>query len=335
MKQPWISLSRREGVAFRIDNSVIDNLIPVSDQHYFRPDIALFIGKREKNQILRSLEIEDAYDNHGDVHISQHPISKTLILDGEIHNHMNDHWQLPSPNTGPGGFFKVGWMAPNTFTSRDLGAMIYTRVLLPFVNTICIFAKDFGGIPGAAQFLAKMAESYIPHDLSDSIKPQVLLIVNTESTHPNIEKAQSKFLSNYQSCIRDIEFHREIFQDISILLLHQDAHIHQRKSLIESTLLQLNLDRAEFRQRQYTRFNLFHMKTLTSLLLEHLCERDTPFSFIDQTRPVGFTTKDHSYHVETLLSMIPSDIWLCHLVVPLIASALILSTYPPGSHGKS
>ena len=45
--------------------------------------------------------------------------------------------------------------------------------------------------------------------------------------------------------------------------------------------------------------------------------------------------REFQKHLQELISKMPSQAWLWHFVVPLTASALLLTSYTPGSHCKS
>src|ERR1700712_5374811 len=96
---PWLSISRTDGPALRIRNSIHAVLEPLRSP--IPPSLILLIGKKEKSAVLR--EILDGPDSnyphgyHGQVHLIRDPKSDRtkIIADCELHNHHLPHWKIP------------------------------------------------------------------------------------------------------------------------------------------------------------------------------------------------------------------------------------------------
>jgi hypothetical protein len=83
-----------------------------------------------------------------------------------------------------------------------------------------------------------------------------------------------------------------------------------------------------------TQFSYRHFKVFTRLMISHLCKYESPFSFVKYSRPHGFDSTGLSRHLDNLLDSIQCEAWLWHFVIPLLASSLLLASYPHGSHCK-
>ena len=114
-----------------------------ANQH---PSIALFVGHTAKAQALRSLYPHNNTGRHwkqgwAQLHLSAAAISYPVIaIESSLSrisppgpSQQEPLWQYPIPRTrGP--------------SYEDLRSLLYRDVLLPIVDTVCVFAADCGGI---------------------------------------------------------------------------------------------------------------------------------------------------------------------------------------------
>lgn len=351
---PWISISRKDGVALRIDTKHFHSLFPESRQPFTdRPSIITVIGKREKATVLRELlggpDSKYPQEHHGQVHIWLDPCSSanysTLFVDFELHNHSPAHWQLPASFTGPSAFTKMEWIVPLQHSSKDLGALVCRRVLAPVSNLLCLFAADFHGLRGAAEILAGYIDAHLPDDLSYLTRPRVLVIATTVSKSPDATRIERKLLSLLKQCMRrtqpgeqDVILDATIFScfhSFQVLPMSQTLTRSSKASLLRRCISSIDVEARESRISNKMLLNRLHVQSLCAAALQHLCRDGTePMSVIKASRPHGFSDETLSDHLDNLLQNLESEAWLWHLAVPLISSALLLATYPPGSHCK-
>jgi hypothetical protein len=257
-------------------------------------------------------------------------------------NHYNEsHWHN-SLSSGPAAYTPIKWAPPGRVASVDLGASICSRILLPMSNIVCIFASDFGGISGTARFIAKLIQDFYNHDLSGLFKPRLLVVASSQSTRLTEAELESRMIS----IIRDQLCNDEdkdtesliygVFHSLRTLILLPALHnSKERAQFVRERLLIMNGDATESRISNRVLFSFSHVQSLCSSLIMHFCEEeDTAFSFISHSRPHGFSLGMLNEHLNSLLTMIPCEAWLWHFVIPLLASSLLLATYPPESHCK-
>ncbi|KAI0570086.1 hypothetical protein Alg215_11272 [Pyrenophora tritici-repentis] len=90
------------------------------------------------------------------------------------------------------------------------------------------------------------------------------------------------------------------------------------------------------RASKFTQFSYTHFQALTKQALSHMSsDSTTGFHFASASRPRGFTTNLLEACLTDFLNQMPSQAWLWHFAAPLIASALLLSSYPPDAHSFS
>jgi hypothetical protein len=90
------------------------------------------------------------------------------------------------------------------------------------------------------------------------------------------------------------------------------------------------------RAKASMKFSLPHFHALSEKALDSLSQSSSSkvacFSQVSRSR--GFSTSLFPHCLEDLLDQTPAGAWLWHVTAPLIASALLLSSYPPGAHSE-
>jgi hypothetical protein len=147
------------------------------------------LGKTNKleilHNILRGPDSNYPQEKHGQIHLWLEPhssrLNPLLFADYELSHYNLSHWH-DSLSSGPAAYTPITWAPPGRAMSIELGASICSRVLLPMSNVVCIFASDFGGIPGMARFIAKLIQVFSDHDLSGLFKLRLLVVASSQST---------------------------------------------------------------------------------------------------------------------------------------------------------
>jgi hypothetical protein len=347
---PWITLSRVEQASLRIHSRVYEGIpLPNSSQ----PSIITMIGKYQKSVILRELLGGPAstYPQvpHGQIHLwedlekNDHHV---LFADVELPFNNDSHW-TKQPLSGPTKSVSFDWWQPGTHDTKSLAAVICARILSPLSNVICIFASDFQGIKSTASFIHQLIQFYHQHDLCRLFKPRLVVIAPMKSrTNASTEEEMEAHLKSYlKSYIagelpeNDDNYVENLiltsFHSINVICLGSMMNARERARAIRKRLAIVDKDARTYRGLNRVQFSYKHLQSLLSLLVNHFCTDQSPFSFIRSSRPHGFSVVGLANHVETLLKNIPCEAWLWHCVIPLLSSSLLLATYPPHSHCKS
>ena len=222
-----------------------------------------------------------------------------------------------------------------------LGSLLCDRVLSPFSDVICYFVMDLGGLRGVSKLMAWQAVESPSSDLP--VLPRILLVFDTSSPtfDENIAESRSlplitETMQNFKqySKAEDVDIDLKAhFHSIRVLGLNSSMSLAKRSCAFRKRILSMSEEACVSRQSTRVKFRFEHFKALSSLALEHFCSTITaPFSFIQAARPCGFSNEGFSACLRDLIEHMPSQAWLWHFVAPLVASALILSSYPPGSH---
>jgi hypothetical protein len=350
-RNPWILLSREPHAALRINSDIYrsSDLIPTSHESTY-PSVVSLLGRRHKSEVLRHIlggpDSDYPQEPHGQIHLWLEPHSTRskprLYADCEINHYNVSHWSSSLPSS-PVANTPIEWAPPGRVASIDLGAYICSRVLLPMSNVICIFASDFGGISGTARFIAKLIQVFSNHDLLGLFKPRLLVVYSSQSARLTEAELESRMMSILQNQLcndaedKDSEnLIYSVFHSLRTLILRPGSlNSREQAQFIHKRLLVMDSDATESRMSNRVLFSFSHIQSLCSSLVMHFCkEQDAAFSFVGHSRPHGFSLEMLNEHLNALLAMIECEAWLWHFVIPLLASSLLLATYPPESHCK-
>lgn len=123
--------------------------------------------------------------------------------------------------------------------------------------------------------------------------------------------------------------------EINALGLQSSKPTAVRAQALKRRLIALSQTAMSERASSHLQFSFSHFHNISLGILRWLCsESPTPFSLVDATRPIGFSCDLLQPCIEDFLNQMPSQAWLWHFAAPLIASALLLASYPPGAHSK-
>ena len=242
----------------------------------------------------------------------------------------------------------ISWFNSNIRHPKtaDLKKSLCNAVFAPFSHVVCYFAKDLGGVRGIAYMLAEYATTARACDLPSAAQPRALVVFETNSSSFDPGLVETNLLNRIKDNMVTRKHYSEpvqslvqadidaCFSSISVLGLRRDqphntGRFHKRlHSLVEDA----------HRARQFSKaiFSFPHFQALSGLALDNFClEKLSIFSFISASRPYDLSYTDFQGHLCEFINTIPCEAWLWHLVCPIVASALLLATYPPGSHRES
>ena len=310
------------------------------------PSFVVMIGRAKKSamlqQLLRGGDHHFLDQPHGQVHLWKDPSAiESVFIDSELHSHDVPQWTFVDYDS-PEVMRTAYWLdrTDGPFTRTRVGHLISGRVLSPIADVLCYFAADLGGTKAVAALLAAHIRLPPPSDTPDNCLPRVLIVVETASKNFDCAVAEGilldtilqKFDSDTQSDLRSRL--RRHFSQIRVVGLSKGIPTRETCIAFNKCLQTLRRDVSTARKLHGYLFIREHAHNFLSRLLDHFCAGyDRTFSFVLSSRPVDFSLTDFPAHLLELFTILPSQSWLWHLACPLIASSVILSSYPPSSHG--
>ncbi|KAF2212515.1 hypothetical protein CERZMDRAFT_117698 [Cercospora zeae-maydis SCOH1-5] len=316
------------------------------------PLFTVLIGKRSKSEILRYFlrKTDEGFlsDRHGQVYLwkdlkTQQADVPTIFVDYELQGYHDSQW---SEDVGPGVRLdrNVDWvtMKPGVLSRRSLATLLCSRVFGPLCDTLCYFSADLGGLRVVASYLAEQASSAPVSDLPLQVLPSVVVVVETTAktydchfgTSTLLEAVSNIMVRQYGLTIEaanaNIALH---FRRIQVLGIRKGASVQERAATIQRRLVDIGQEKTKSRNLLGTTLNMTHTNAFMGQLLEAFCSDYTKtFSFALGSRQDGANHRHLTKHIKEVYTALPSEAYLFHLLCPLLASAILLAGFPPGSH---
>jgi hypothetical protein len=330
---PWITYKNSPKGGVLTQNSRITD--GRADPRNITPSLLTIVGRKFKTTLLEQLLGTPTIPVHQQVYLralSKRRYGQTPIMLIDCGVLRGQQPVVPSSNS-------TSWDIP---AQENVTATLTSRIFSPFSSVIAYFVSDLGGLKSMAEWLASQATLSPPSDLS--VLPRILLVMDTASESFDESIATSRAsaqllvamqkLKNYSDPIHaqeDIDRH---FRDITVLGLKSFMPVPALGKIFKKRLLALSDLSMRDRTEAAVHFNLSHIQALTRQAIYHfsLGEERVPIAHV--SRPGGFSLELFQHCLQDLLTQLPSPSWLWQFSAPLIASAILLSSYPPGAHGK-
>lgn len=219
----------------------------------------------------------------------------------------------------------IPWAAP---TDGRILHILLARSLLLFVDVVCIFADDVGGLEVVQAILTEWA-ALRRNASSLDYQPRVLVVAEKEissGTHQLLDEADFLFELLQNPNVS------EAFVAPSMLYLPSDtlSGISRYRPLKDELLKALDLSRQQRRQDGYL-FSAAHLYSLFDLALQHACQKPLmPFDFVRSGRRDVPQRKNYASHLTRFLKLTDGREWADRAA--FIASTILVDAYPPGAH---
>jgi hypothetical protein len=310
------------------------------------PSIITFIGCSSKASYFSGLlGYAKPFERHGQVQLASRACKPgrplDVFLDCEI-----------SLQTSVGSLYgnercvrrTVEWLNldGNATAEIQLQDHLITHVLTPLSNVICYFAADLNGLKGVAGLLARQALLPSAHNLPSTVLPSILVITNTRS------KGFDTIAAQYDLRAQIIKGMTALDPNLSansaeqnLILKFRGMHVIglQKAQPHSKRVEQLNQRITDLAQESYWSrkmnrylFNMRHTEVLADRMMQVFCINKGFFNFLRESRSMYFDDTQLQFHLNEVLGLIPDPTWLWRIVIPLVASAYCLATYPHGSH---
>ncbi|KAI9768255.1 MAG: hypothetical protein M1840_005085 [Geoglossum simile] len=307
----------------RLQNIVED--MPHARAQY--PSLLFFVGRKVKAKALRALFPENNHTRrrgHGlaNLHIdsitsdTERPIlfadadlEGVFVERGRAFGHCHETTR-----------YRIDWAneldpRPN---QKDLMNKIYAQLFFPFIDVLCLFAEDFGGLDEVTAQLTMWAKI---GPASSMIRSRVI-IVTTQ-------------MANCAYLIEDLSNLSKFFASVKVVNLREIAKVSStaRYLPLKGALLCEADTARQTRIGDRTMFSATHLRKFFERALRQIAKApDDPFDFIWASREGNEVDSEFPFHLRTFLRLclkyeVPLD-----SVVSFIASAILMDNFPPGMH---
>jgi hypothetical protein len=340
---PWLTLTTSPGGNTLTCHEPPLHLQNTTVESCSKPSYITIVGKRSKSALLDQM-LGDAASVpvHRDVYLWSSPQMRTgagaplVIIDCGVQNSN----QQPADSALINGT-QTSKSLPIPFT-ESINAMLCGTVFSPFSSVLCCVVSDLGGPKAVAKWLARQAA--LPKSSDLPTVPRVLLVVETTSETFDERIAAQKATVLLLQAMQRIKAYpsscdaeraiRQHFGDIEVLGLRSSKSNSVRARRLKNRLLSMSEASMQERANMSTQFSYSHFLVLSKQLLCNMSSTG-PFHFAEASRPSGYSAEHAQSCLTDFLQQLPSQAWLWHFAAPIIASALLLSSYPPHAHSKS
>jgi len=290
----------------------------------------LLIGSETKDLMRKTLfanrGIPETRARHSECHsyFSRLPDENpVLVFDGGLPNHN----RLPV-SCKPHSCHEVATEIMVGVVPRAIDAVneMYSRIVVPLVNVVCIFVADNGGMGNTLQHLKIWAAR--GRKSPSSISPALLLVV------PKGQESEAAL--TLSSVLEQVgpESLSWYFQSVRMVSLPNGTNKVRQCHLVRKELLLL-IKEVQTVNRQSGR--LFSALHVTEFLRAAANAATSPgqehFDLIKASRKDLPLSEDLRHHLLRFLAVYDDSKMLEH-TLPLIASSFILDQYPPGMHRR-
>lgn len=225
------------------------------------------------------------------------------------------------PSCHPQTTLSVSWSSLPEASFEDL---VLSRLILPFVDVICIFASDCAGYGGVQKVIAKWAALKLPSQEFDEVATR-LIIIKPGTDENSSESYQPKLIEGVVGS-----------ESLTIEELVLPGTAQQPRISALRRGLQSVLDRVRTERRAKSlMFTATHLEALFRRAFYHFAANARePFNFIQAAR-YGMEVEDSvAVHLENGLRLcqrlkVPEDATL-----EICASSILMDAYPTGMHSK-
>jgi hypothetical protein len=211
---------------------------------------------------------------------------------------------------------------------EDLVDHVHASLLSLFIDVICIFAADCGGIDGVIDKLTIWARIRSASALPGAICPRVVIVTsvpmqlfNSEALRIRLQLSSTpQFPGSFSS-----------LNIVNMLQMSQRSHYSALEHVLDMEIQAARLERFHTQ-------NLFSMVHTSAFFEKALCHfvrsPQEQFHFIRSSRNDNPVTGDFQDHLKLFLQLCVEQRFPPDITIAFIASAILLDSYPPDMHRK-
>ena len=316
----WLTLRKsRAGVGIE----KTDRLWDIIHDLDAKPSLVLLIGETAKKAALRCMvpSLQKAGGpNNIDIRLDADSLCTDrplLFADGPCRVHESS--TVDSISTGA-----IDWLEGRLETAVHA---VYSRLLSPFLDVVCLFLSDFSGMSELVSFVSAWIKSA---SISPSLVLPRLAVITEEST---FEPAQWKRIFFHQLRKTEKPF-GAVFAGLAVHCLDSagSASNKIRYEKLKDFLLQEADLVSSCRAQRHLHFHARHLAALFDEAYLRFLD-NTEFEYIASSRAERPVPHGAAHHVSFFVKDFREPEKLSSFVLPMVASAFMLDAFPRGRHG--
>ncbi|KAL4740381.1 patatin-like phospholipase [Aspergillus similis] len=297
------------------------------DQQY--PNLSVFLGSKQKDTVLQVLFPHNNIRRTGSgagINLRYDMVSTEnkeplLFADGDFNESPVSQPQRVLPGD------KVFSCRPTS--PRCALQEVYSRLIFPFANLICIFAPDFENLASVAQYLVGFAGAGLSSNLPLAVRPKVIVVL--EDDHSIEPKPPSHDIAHFYQLVRAVDQSqlRESFSSVNLISLDRKLPGTIRYEKLRLSIREQQIAMQAVRRENWCHFNARQLDALFQSALRSFSV-ESPFDLIRATRtdfpvPVGL-----HHNLAHFIDLGLREGCPLGALTRAIASALLMDHYVPG-----
>ncbi|KAJ5928357.1 hypothetical protein N7466_007313 [Penicillium verhagenii] len=210
--------------------------------------------------------------------------------------------------------------------------LVFCRLIFMFVDVICIFADDLGGLGAVEDMILDWGHISSGSSTTPAIRPRVIVVVNHAQSITHDILDEKNFL--YDLYMKEPALSLS-FADIRFSRLPSDE-LKSGRFLSLGADITRQLHEASFaRVKENVLFSATHLCDLFKSAAESLCQSPsalTEFNFIAAARAQNPLDGSFTSHLKDFIILAGKSRLPYEGVSSHIASAILMDAYPPGMH---
>ncbi|KAI9039861.1 patatin-like phospholipase family protein [Aspergillus affinis] len=290
------------------------------------PGLTLFLGQRRRDIFLRYMFPENKISK-GNSYLRLQIDNQRIFTEQPIlFASCNPHLSCQDADPGINGQEEIP-IRCTLYNDRRLLDLLLARLVFMFVDVICIFADDVGGLDAVRTALATWATLGCQ---ASSLEHRPRLVVVSESSGSVTQDLLDQ--KDFHSLLEQSAEVSNAFGTPSMLFLRQGgSDIGRYRPVKDEIMIALDLSRRHRKEEGYL-FSGIHLERFFYRALLHICRTtEESFDFVRSARDT-FQTRSHSLHLQTFLELTERRPWNDR--ARFVASTILVDAYLPGEHWR-
>lgn len=210
-------------------------------------------------------------------------------------------------------------------------------LLFPHADVFCFFSDDLGGFRPIARRLALWLDQSRSSAPPKTALPSVLIVTSRLSPGAEAEEqAKRAFLWMLEEETTVSPYQQLSAIDVVAVLPKRAVSAAARCRRVKERLMERSDHVRRDREARRALFSATHTAALLQAAAAHFARSlDTPFDFIHASRIHNHVAPDMAEHFSNFLKHTVSSSQLTEFAAPMLASTLLLDSYPPNAHRTS
>jgi hypothetical protein len=319
--------------------AVVDDL-PRPDEQ--RPSIIVLVGNAEKSVALqtlfalRSARRPKTQQKSCEIYIHLDPSTASanrplLVFNWDVRKSC-DRWN----GTKRSRCYEADQSTLHQLPARGgVADDVHAQLLSPFTDVFCFFSNDLGGFKQIAQRLARWLEQGRSSTLPVGTLPSVVIVTSGFVPIPAVEEeARKAFLRILADETSEDPFQQLSTIDVVAVRSKGATSAKVRFRRLKEHLKQRSVQIQKRREDSRVSFSATHVAAFFQRASIHFAESvNTPFDFVRASRTFNTVASNMHEHISNFVKQTTSIQQLTNFSAPMIASSLLLDSYPPDAHG--